>query len=403
MFVTFRDARTGLAYLRSCRDLRERGLWLALDAYQGHVFWEFREVADGVPASGAGSPSGSAGVGCRRSTRRSSRAPAGAGPRAAPALFDDGHVAAVLDGTATGRRSRRARGAPGGPAGGGGGGDRRVGRPGADRGAHPRRRRRRPRTATAPAGSRAGTGRPCSAGWCCRGSASWPGRRRRGDEPGVVRRAAPRPRSWHPGSGRSASTKGARGAWPTSSGCCSRCRARRPSGVAGGRPTCASSRAGSTRDPIRAAMGVNTWEGVEWLDRDRFADLLAGPSASMPSRPAATRTRRLLGAPRDGERPRRPATGSMRCLSAPQPGRRAGEPAQQRRRRRAVTDDRLEVVAVAEPRGLAEAAGQGARTDRRRIGAGGGRRAPARLELDVPHLHRAREVGRAGSTTGARA
>ena len=28
------------------------------------------------------------------------------------------------------------------------------------------------------------------------------------------------------------------------------------------------------RDPVRAAMGVNTWEGVEWLDRDRFEALL---------------------------------------------------------------------------------------------------------------------------------
>jgi hypothetical protein len=26
--------------------------------------------------------------------------------------------------------------------------------------------------------------------------------------------------------------------------------------------------------PVRAAMGVNTWEGVEWLDRDRFGALL---------------------------------------------------------------------------------------------------------------------------------
>ena len=28
------------------------------------------------------------------------------------------------------------------------------------------------------------------------------------------------------------------------------------------------------RDIVRAAMGVNTWEGVEWLDRDRFVNLL---------------------------------------------------------------------------------------------------------------------------------
>ena len=27
-------------------------------------------------------------------------------------------------------------------------------------------------------------------------------------------------------------------------------------------------------DAIRAAIGVNTWEGVEWLDRDRFAEML---------------------------------------------------------------------------------------------------------------------------------
>ena len=48
VFVTFRDARTGLAYLRSSSELWERGLWLALDAYQGHVFWEFDEVRDGT-------------------------------------------------------------------------------------------------------------------------------------------------------------------------------------------------------------------------------------------------------------------------------------------------------------------------------------------------------------------
>ncbi|HYH91899.1 MAG TPA: hypothetical protein VD763_01980, partial [Candidatus Saccharimonadales bacterium] len=47
MFVTFRDARTGLEYVRSSRDLWERGLHVRLGAYQGHVFWEFREVRDG--------------------------------------------------------------------------------------------------------------------------------------------------------------------------------------------------------------------------------------------------------------------------------------------------------------------------------------------------------------------
>ena len=45
--MVFRDARTGLESIRSCREIRERGLRVTLDAYEGHVFWEFREVHDG--------------------------------------------------------------------------------------------------------------------------------------------------------------------------------------------------------------------------------------------------------------------------------------------------------------------------------------------------------------------
>jgi hypothetical protein len=100
MYVTFRDARTGLAYLRSCRDIRERGLWLALDAYQGHAFWEFRELADGV-----------SGQWRRLAERLGGRGVASLEeallevqlePVHAPlrALFDGGHLAAVLDGSA---------------------------------------------------------------------------------------------------------------------------------------------------------------------------------------------------------------------------------------------------------------------------------------------------------------
>jgi len=47
-FLAFRDARSGLEHLRSVRELRERGLHVSLDAYQGHVFWEFRELHDGA-------------------------------------------------------------------------------------------------------------------------------------------------------------------------------------------------------------------------------------------------------------------------------------------------------------------------------------------------------------------
>ncbi len=46
-FVAFRDARTGLEWIRSCRDIREHGLRLTLPAYGTHVFWEFREIRDG--------------------------------------------------------------------------------------------------------------------------------------------------------------------------------------------------------------------------------------------------------------------------------------------------------------------------------------------------------------------
>jgi glycosidase len=47
-FMAFRDARSGLEHLRSVHELRERGLHVSLDAYQGHVFWEFRELHDGA-------------------------------------------------------------------------------------------------------------------------------------------------------------------------------------------------------------------------------------------------------------------------------------------------------------------------------------------------------------------
>jgi glycosidase len=46
-YVTFRDARTGQESLRSSRAIWEHGLHLSLDAYSAHVYWEFREVHDG--------------------------------------------------------------------------------------------------------------------------------------------------------------------------------------------------------------------------------------------------------------------------------------------------------------------------------------------------------------------
>jgi hypothetical protein len=100
VFVTFRDARTGLAYLRSCRDIWDRGLWLSLDAYQGHVFWEFRELPDGSAGqwrrlwerlAGRGVPS------LDDALRELQLEPVHVPLRA---LFVGGQVTAVLDGSA---------------------------------------------------------------------------------------------------------------------------------------------------------------------------------------------------------------------------------------------------------------------------------------------------------------
>ncbi len=189
MFVTFRDARTGLAYLRSCRSIHERGLWLTLDAYQGHVFWEFRELADGA-----------AGQWQRLADRLGGRGVPSLDdalyelllePVHAPlrALFEDGHVAAVLDGSASAARSRRPGGSPGDDAGRGRHGDRGDRRSGHDGDEHPR----------GSVGGLCGWGERPVAGRSCGphrlGRAVADGRaraagRRRGHQPRLVRRAA---------------------------------------------------------------------------------------------------------------------------------------------------------------------------------------------------------------------
>ncbi len=46
MYVIFRDVPTGLEYIRPSQDLVEKGLFLALHAYEYHVFVDFQEVVD---------------------------------------------------------------------------------------------------------------------------------------------------------------------------------------------------------------------------------------------------------------------------------------------------------------------------------------------------------------------
>jgi hypothetical protein len=45
-FCIYRDHITGLEYIRSSEELHEKGLYLELNAYQYHVFLDFRQVAD---------------------------------------------------------------------------------------------------------------------------------------------------------------------------------------------------------------------------------------------------------------------------------------------------------------------------------------------------------------------
>jgi glycosidase len=45
-FCLFRDHITGLEYIRNSQDLRENGLYVELEAYQCHVFLDWREVQD---------------------------------------------------------------------------------------------------------------------------------------------------------------------------------------------------------------------------------------------------------------------------------------------------------------------------------------------------------------------
>jgi glycosidase len=272
LFVTFRDARTGLAYLRSCRDIHERGLWLTLDAYQGHVFWEFREVRDGVSGQ----------------WRRLAERLGGRGvtslddalvelqlePVHAPlrALFDDGHVAAVLDGAATDADLDDLE-------------DRLAAL--LDAVAKATAVAGDPITAAARIRDEAAAAYGDAAGPLSREDRAallgWLVLSRIGElAPGAD--VAATSLAWYDelrmapviaAGFRSASLDEA-ASWRTADQVRVLLALPRPSTIRG-RGRNADLRlieAWLTRDTVRAAMGVNTWEGVEWLDRDRFESLL---------------------------------------------------------------------------------------------------------------------------------
>ena len=100
-FVIYREARTGLEYLRSCREIRERGLDVSLGAYGTQVYWEFREVMDGAAGQWARLARRLAGSGVPsldEALREMQLDPVHAPLRA---IFADGLVGSVVDGTAT--------------------------------------------------------------------------------------------------------------------------------------------------------------------------------------------------------------------------------------------------------------------------------------------------------------
>ena len=103
-FVAFRDAKTGLEYVRSCHEIWEHGLAVSLDAYGVNVFWEFREVWDGVAGQWArlAARLGGAGVASLDEAMRELQLE----PIHAPfrSVFADGLTVAVIDGVATARQ-----------------------------------------------------------------------------------------------------------------------------------------------------------------------------------------------------------------------------------------------------------------------------------------------------------
>ena len=424
---------------------------VSLDAYERHVFWEFREVRDGAAGQWArlAARLGGRGVPSLDDALRELQLE----PVHAPlrAVFADGLVGRGRSiGTATTGAARRARargsraflaaiaeatgvdGDPATPI-----GRRRPRRETARRRrVMARRRRRRTWTARDRAGARSrwlgAVARPGDAG--AGAPTSRPTSR------GLVRRAAPAPAPLAPGCATPASTKARRGPSPTRSGSCSRCP---PSAIArrGARPpTRGCSSAWLADDVVRTAIGrqhlggrrvarPRPVRGAARLGRPPRRDRGRRPTRTGPAarriaaaaRPAAAAMRRLPASTRlpargdgratDGDAPtddrKRLEAAADRAATArgerPPGAQLEQDPPQQRRRRRAVGDDRLEVRRGSEARRLAEAADDrgsatavAARVARRRPRRGGAPRARGPTSPSSP-----RSRSTAGSTTAA--
>jgi glycosidase len=275
-FVAFRDARTGLEYLRSCREIRDHGLRLTLDAYRGHVFWEFQELLDGSAGQWrqlAARLEGRGVASLEEALREVQLEPVHAPFRA---LFEGGEVAAVLDGRASAadldtleRRYAAVLAAVAGAT--GVGGD-------AAGVAATARRRTEDAFARLPAMTER-TDRAALLGWV---ALARMGELATGADVGATSaawydefRLAPVLATGLRGAGLDEAA-----AWSVADLVRVLLGLPRPTSV-GGRGRVGDRRlleAWLASERVRAAMGVNTWEGTEWLDRDRFAALLAWAS-----------------------------------------------------------------------------------------------------------------------------
>ncbi len=301
-FVALRDARTGLEYLHASRDIWERGLAVSLDAYGTHVFWEFREIRDGVAGQWARLAARLGGVGVPsldEALRELQLEPVHAPLRA---VFADGLAGALIDGTAsaaqldalearfagfleaiaeaTGRRRgcrRRSRPRSGAVPNGS---------------SSPRRDRRRPSAAAADEDVRPAalgldrTDRAALLGWLglarirrARARATWPPRA----SPGTT--TCDSPARWSRGCTRRASARARHGPSPTASASCSRCRARPRSAGRPGPPTHGSSRRGCAASP-------SGWRSGSTPGRASSTSIATGSRACSAGHSVSTRSSR---------------------------------------------------------------------------------------------------------------
>ena len=276
------------------RDLGAR-LWLALDAYQGHAFWEFQELHDGSAGQWRrlAERLGGRGVPSLEEALRELQLEPVHGPLRA--LFAEGRVAAVLRGRA-------------GPA------DldcleERLAallaavavttdverRPGGDREPDPAGRRERLRR-----GARRRAARPGRAGLApglagaLAGRCAGARRRCRGHERGLVRRAAD-------GAGRRRRvalgrvwTRGRPGRSPSGSGSCWPCPGRARSAAVAASATCGCSSAGSPTTPSGRRWASTPGRASSGWTASATRRSWPGPFGSMRSRPGRPADRALV-------------------------------------------------------------------------------------------------------------